>query len=54
MKICLKFLIGSLSLAISLGVIGHGQSHVILEEASEFLSEDGGKLRTTIRDDCVM
>ena len=53
-KIHLKFLIGSLSLTISLRVIGSGQADVILEEMSKFLGKGRGKLRATIRDESVM
>ena len=53
-KVCLKFLIGLLSLTISLRVIGSGQADVILEEMSKFLGKGRGKLRATIRDESVM
>ena len=42
------------SLAIGLGVIGSGQLNIILQEASKFSSKGRSKLRTTIRDECVM
>ena len=53
-KVCLKFLIGLLSLTISLRVIGSGQPNVIFEKASKFLSEDRGELGTSIRDESIM
>ena len=53
-KICLKFLIGSLGLTVGLRMIGSGQVNVILEEASKFLSKGKGKLRTLIRDENIM
>ena len=49
-----EFLIGSFSLAIGLGVIGSGQLNIILQEASKFSSKGQSKLRTTIKDECVM
>ena len=53
-EIDFKLLIGSLSLTIHLWVISSRQVNVIFEEASEFLGEGGGKLRTTIRDESVV
>ena len=35
-------------------MICRGESYVVLEEASEFPGECGGKLRTTVRDDGVV
>ena len=53
-KICFKFLIGSLSLTITLRMISGGQANIILEEMSEFFGEGGSKLRTMIRDESIM
>ena len=53
-KVCLEFLIGSLSLPVSLRVIGCGQMDIIFEEASEFLSEGRGELGTMIGDEGIM
>ena len=53
-KICFKFLIGSFSLPISLGVVCSGESYVVFEKVSEFASKGRGELRTMIGDDCVM
>ena len=54
LKICFKFLIGLFGLPISLRVVCSGESYIIFEKASKFLSKGGGKLGTTIRDNCVM
>ena len=48
MKICFKFLIGSLSLTISLRMISGGQANIICEEASKFFGEGRSKLRAMI------
>ena len=53
-EICLKLLIGSLSLTISLRMVGSGEANIISEEASEFFGEGRGKLWTTIRDESIM
>ena len=53
-KICFKFLIGSLSLTISLRMIGSREVNIILEETSEFLCKGGSKLRASVRDESVV
>ena len=53
-KICFKFLIGLLSLTISLRMIGGRKENIILEETSEFFGEGRSKTRTTIGDESVM
>ena len=53
-KICLKFLIGSLGLTISLRVIGSGEVNIILKEMSEFFGKGRSKLRTMIRDESIV
>ena len=53
-KICFKFLIGSLSLTISLRMVGSGMVNIILEETSKFFGEGRSKLRTTVGDESVM
>ena len=35
-EISFEFLIGSFHLTISLGVVGHGESYIVFEEAGEF------------------
>ena len=54
LKICFKFLIGLFGLPISLGVVCSGELYIIFEKVSKFLSKGGGKLGTTIRDNCVV
>ena len=54
MKICFEFLIGSLSLTISLRMISSGEVNIILEEMSKLFGEGRSKLRTMIRDESVM
>ena len=53
-EICLKLLIGSLSLTISLWMVGSGEANIILEEMSEFLSQGRGKLRALVGDESIM
>ena len=53
-KICFKFLIGSLGLSIGLRMIGSREVNIILEEMSEFLSKGGGELRASVRDESIM
>ena len=53
-KICFKFLIGSLSLTIHLRMIGSRKANVVLEETSEFFGEGRSKLRAMIRDESVV
>ena len=53
-EVCFKFLIGSLSLTISLRMISSGEANIILEEMSKLFGEGRSKLRTTIRDESVM
>ena len=53
-EISFKFLIGPLSLSIGLRMVGSGEANIILEETSEFLSEGGGELRTSVRDESIM
>ena len=53
-KINLKFLIGSFSLSIGLGVIGSRQLNIIFQEVSQFSCKGRSKLRTSIRDEHVM
>ena len=53
-EISFKLLIGLFSLYISLRMIGSGEANIICEEASEFLSEGGSKLRASVRDESVM
>ena len=54
MEIGLEFLIGSFGLSVSLRVVSSGESYVVVEEACQFLCKGRGKLRTTVRDECVM
>ena len=53
-KICLQFLIGSLGLSISLGIVGSGEANIVLEEAGKFLGEGRHELGATIRDESIM
>ena len=53
-KICFKFLIGSLSLTISLRMIGSREANIVLEEMSEFLGEGRSKLRASVGDESVV
>ena len=53
-EICLKLLIGSLGLTISLRMIGSGEANIIFEKASEFLGKGGGELWAPVRDESVM
>ena len=53
-EISFKLLIGSFGLSISLRMIGSGEVNIIFEEMSEFLSEGGGELRTSVRDESIM
>ena len=53
-EICFELLIGSLSLTISLRMIGSGEANIILEETSEFLSEGRSELRASVRDESIM
>ena len=53
-EVCFKFLIGSLSLTISLGMISGGKANIILEEMSKLLGEGRSTLRTMIIDESVV
>lgn len=53
-EVCFNLLIGTFSLAISLWVIGSGESNVIVKEVSEFSGECRCELRASIRDDGVI
>ena len=54
MKIHFKFLIGSLSLSVSLRMIGSGEANIIFEEVCKFLGKGGGELWAVVRDESVM
>ena len=47
-EICLELLIGSLSLTISLRVIGGGEANIILEKMSEFFGKGRSELRASV------
>ena len=53
-EIDFKFLIGSFRLTICLGVVCHGQLHIILQEMGQFSGEDRGELGTSIRDEGIV
>ena len=53
-EISLKLLIGSLSLSISLRMVGSGEVNIVFEETSKFLREGGGKLRASVGDKNIM
>ena len=48
MKVRFYFLIGTFSLSVGLRMVGSGESDVILEESSQFLSEGRGELGSSI------
>ena len=47
-KVRFYFLIGAFSLSVGLRMVGGGESDIILEESSQFLSEGGGELGSSI------
>ena len=47
-KVHFYFLIGTFSLSVGLRMVGSGESDIILEESSQFLSEGGGELGSLI------
>ena len=53
-EICLKLLIGSLGLAISLWMIGSGEVNIVFEETSKFLGESRSELRASVGDESIM
>ena len=53
-KIGFYFLVYTLSLSISLWVVGCGEGEFITEEFTQFLGEGGGELRSSIRNDFVV
>ena len=48
-KICFNFLVGSLSLFISLRMICGGKLDIVVEESCKFSGEGGSKSRASIR-----
>ena len=50
-EVGLNLLVYSFSLSVRLWVIGGREGKVVLEDASKFLGEFGGKLGSTIGDD---
>ena len=53
-EICFELLIGSLSLSISLRMVGSGEVNIILEETSEFLSKGRSELRALVGDESIV
>ena len=54
MEICFELLISLLGLTISLRMVGSREVNIILEETSEFLSEDRSKLRASVGDESIV
>ena len=54
MEICFELLIGSLSLSISLRMIGSGEANIIFEEMSEFLGKGRSELRASVGDEGIV
>ena len=48
------FLIGSLSLSISLRVVRGGESNIIFEDSGKFLGERRGELGSSVRNESVV
>ena len=53
-EICFELLLGSLSLSISLRMVGSGEVNIILEEMSTFLSKGRSELRASVGDESIM
>ena len=53
-KISFYFLVYTFGFPVSLGVIGGGEGEFISEEFSQFFSESGGELWSSIRDDLII
>ena len=53
-EICFELLIGSLSLTISLRMIGSGEANIIFEEMSEFLGKGRSELRASVGDEGIV
>ena len=49
MKISLYFLVGSLCLSISLGMVSSGESDIVFEKSCQFSGESQGKLGSLVR-----
>jgi len=47
-------LVNAFCFSVGLKVVGHGKGEVVVEDPSEFSSECGGELWTTIRDNLVV
>ena len=54
LKVGFKFLVDPFGLTVSLGMVGGGEGNVVIEKASKFLCEGGGKLESLIGDDSVV
>ena len=54
LKISFYFLVHTFSFPISLRMIGSGEGEFITEEFAQFLSESGGELWSSIRDDLII
>ena len=53
-KVGFDFLIGSLSLSISLRAVCSGESNIVFEDSGKFLGKRRGELGSSVRNESVM